>query len=76
MYYFQDPDGNFVEQFQSNAFNSRLWELYLFAVLGERRFYIDRDYPAPSTPCRDAGQRKKRRSDCGRGLFEDSRSNL
>lgn len=55
MYYFQDPDGNFVEQFQSNAFNSRLWELYLFAVLGERRFYIDRDYPAPDYSCRGIG---------------------
>ena len=55
MYYFQDPDGNFVEQFQSNAFNSRLWELYLFAVLGERRFYIDRHYPAPDYSCRGIG---------------------
>jgi hypothetical protein len=55
MYYFRDPDGNFVEQFQSNAFNSRLWELYLFAVLGERRFYIDRDYPAPDYSCRGIG---------------------
>jgi hypothetical protein len=55
MYYFQDPDGNFVEQFQSTAFNARLWELYLFAVLGERRFYIDRDHPAPDYSCRGLG---------------------
>ena len=35
MFYFEDPDGNFVEQFQSTAFNARLWELYLFALLAE-----------------------------------------
>ncbi len=32
MRYYQDPDGNFVEQFQTNAFDARLWELYVFAV--------------------------------------------
>jgi hypothetical protein len=55
MYYFRDPDGNFVEQFQSTAFNARLWELYLFAVLGERRFSVDRDHPAPDYCCRGLG---------------------
>jgi hypothetical protein len=55
MYYFRDPDGNFVEQFQSTAFNARLWELYLFGVLGEGRFYIDRDHPAPDYSCRGLG---------------------
>ena len=45
--YFSDPDGNFVEQFQSTAFNPRIWELYLFAVLAEERCSIDRTYPAP-----------------------------
>ena len=47
MSYFKDPDGNFVEQFQSSAFNARLWELYLFAVLAEERCQIDRTHPAP-----------------------------
>ncbi len=47
MSYFKDPDGNFVEQFQSTAFNARLWELYLFAVLAEERCEIDRSHPAP-----------------------------
>jgi len=47
MSYFKDPDGNFVEQFQSSAFNPRLWELYLFAVLAEERCVIDRSHPAP-----------------------------
>ena len=47
MYYFEDPDGNFVEQFQSTAFNARIWELYLFAVLAEERCSFDRTHPAP-----------------------------
>ena len=47
MHYFEDPDGNFVEQFQSVAFNARIWELYLFAVLAENRCRIDRTHRAP-----------------------------
>ena len=30
---FDEPDGNFVKDFQTTGFNSRLWELYLFAAL-------------------------------------------
>lgn len=30
---FEDPDGNFLEQFQTTGFNSRFFELYLFAYL-------------------------------------------
>lgn len=30
-----DADGNFVEQFQTTAFDARLWELYLFATFTE-----------------------------------------
>jgi hypothetical protein len=33
MHYYEDVDGNFVEQFQSAAFDARFWELYLFALL-------------------------------------------
>ena len=51
MYYFKDPDGNFVEQFQSTAFNARFWELYLFALLAEGRYAVDRDRPAPDYSC-------------------------
>jgi hypothetical protein len=47
MFYFSDPDGNFVEQFQSTAFFARIWELYLFAILAEDRCVIDRTHPAP-----------------------------
>lgn len=47
MNHFEDVDGNFVEQFQTTAFDARLWELYLFAYLREENFLLDRKYNAP-----------------------------
>ena len=47
MNHFEDVDGNFVEQFQTTAFDARLWELYLFAYLKEDHFWLDRTYNAP-----------------------------
>lgn len=35
MRYYQDADGNFVEQFQTTGFDARLWELYLYAAFTE-----------------------------------------
>ncbi|MCW5692306.1 MAG: hypothetical protein KIT48_08075 [Pseudolabrys sp.] len=35
MRFYEDEDGNFVEQFQTVAFDARLWELYLFAAFIE-----------------------------------------
>lgn len=35
MRYHEDVDGNFVEQFQTVAFDARVWELYLFALFAE-----------------------------------------
>ena len=35
-----DHDGNFVEQFQTTGFDSRIWELYLHAYLLDSRFSI------------------------------------
>jgi hypothetical protein len=35
MCFYEDADGNFVEQFQTTAFDARLWELYLFATFNE-----------------------------------------
>jgi ribosomal protein L30/L7E len=35
MRFYKDLDGNFVEQFQTTAFDARLWELYLFATFAE-----------------------------------------
>lgn len=46
-YSFEDPDGNYIEQFQSSGFNPRLWELYLYALFHELDFTINRDYSAP-----------------------------
>ena len=51
MYYFRDPDGNFVEQFQTTGFDARIWELYLFAVLAELRYGVDRSHTAPDFLC-------------------------
>lgn len=47
MPYFIDIDGNFVEQFQSAGFDSRLLELYLNAYLTEEQLFINREHNAP-----------------------------
>ena len=47
MPHFVDVDGNFVEQFQTTGFDSRLWELYLHAYLVEDQFFIERKFHAP-----------------------------
>ncbi len=44
---FDEPDGNFVKDFQTTGFNSRLWELYLFAALVEEGFRLDRSHAQP-----------------------------
>jgi len=44
---FDDPDGNFVEQFQTTGFDSRTFELFLFAMLKERGHAIDRSHARP-----------------------------
>lgn len=46
-YSFEDPDGNYIEQFQSTGFNARLWELYLYALFHELDFDINRKFNAP-----------------------------
>lgn len=46
--HFADIDGNFVDQFQSkNGFDSRLWEIYLFAFFTEEGFLFDRSHYRP-----------------------------
>ncbi|WP_258001060.1 hypothetical protein [Janthinobacterium sp. ROICE36] len=47
MRWYEDPDGNYVEQFQTTGFNTRLWELYLFAMLAEVPFAIERKHSVP-----------------------------
>jgi hypothetical protein len=44
---FSDPDGNFVEQFQTSGFDARTFEIYLFALFKEAGFSIDRSLPRP-----------------------------
>ena len=56
MPYFEDVDGNFVEQFQSAGFDSRFWELYLFALLTEGGYVFDRQFRAPDFMCRGISQ--------------------
>jgi len=50
-YCFEDPDGNYVQQFQTTGFDARLWELFLYAFLNENKFFIDRRFPAPDYLC-------------------------
>jgi hypothetical protein len=50
-YYFEDPDGNFVQQFQSTGFDARFWELYLYAAFAELGYAFDRQHPAPDFHC-------------------------
>lgn len=52
MYWFDDPDGNFIEQFQSTGFDARIWELYLFAALSEMDYKITRPRASPDFFCR------------------------
>jgi hypothetical protein len=44
---FDDPDGNFVEQFQSSGLDARLFELYMYAYLSRSGFEVDRTHQRP-----------------------------
>ena len=44
MRWYEDADGNFVEQFQTTGYDARIWELYLFAAISEAGFKIDRSF--------------------------------
>jgi hypothetical protein len=55
MNYFEDADGNFVQQFQSSGFDARLWELYLYALFTELGYRFDRRHPAPDFHCLGLG---------------------
>ncbi|MFC1453392.1 hypothetical protein ACFLSJ_08630 [Verrucomicrobiota bacterium] len=46
-YALANVDGNFIEDFQSQGFNARLWELYLLAYLHEDLFTVERPKPSP-----------------------------
>lgn len=44
---FQDPDGNFVEQFQTAGFDPRTFEIFLYAFFRSEGHVIDRAHPRP-----------------------------
>ena len=44
---FDDPDGNFLEQFQTTGFDARFFELYLFAYFSRSGYEVDRSHPNP-----------------------------
>lgn len=51
MRWYEDADGNFIEQFQTVGFDPRIWELYLFAALREMNFGISRVHAVPDFCC-------------------------
>ncbi|WP_420996541.1 hypothetical protein ACKI2N_032730 [Cupriavidus sp. 30B13] len=54
MRWYEDADGNFVEQFQTTGFDARLWELYLFAALVESGYIFDKAFAMPDFCARNA----------------------
>jgi hypothetical protein len=51
MRWYEDVDGNFIEQFQSTGFDARVWELYLFAAFVEMGYRMDRSQAVPDFAC-------------------------
>jgi hypothetical protein len=51
MNWYEDVDGNFVEQLQTTGFDSRLWELYLYATFTELGYAFNNEYVAPDFFC-------------------------
>lgn len=44
---FNDPEGNFLEQFQTTGFDARYFELYLFAYFSRSGYGVNRSQPNP-----------------------------
>ena len=51
MRWYEDADGNFIEQFQTTGFNQRIWELYLFALLTENDITFNQKEAIPDFIC-------------------------
>lgn len=47
VYTYVDVDGNYIRSFQTEGFNARLWELYLYVYLHNAGFKIDNRFKAP-----------------------------
>ena len=45
--HFKDPEGNFLEQFQTTGFDARYFELYLFAYFSYSDVIVEREMPNP-----------------------------
>ena len=57
MRWYEDGDGNFVEQFQTEGFDPRIWEVYLFAMLVENGYSVTHPSPAPDFLAESIGRR-------------------
>lgn len=55
MRWYEDIDGNYVQQFQTTAFDARLMELYVFALLVENSFVVRHEGAAPDYLAEDGG---------------------
>ncbi len=53
MRWYEDADGNFIEQFQTTGFDARIWKLYLFALLNESEHILDESFSAPDFVVRE-----------------------
>lgn len=53
---FTDPEGNFLEQFQTIGFDARCFELYLFGYFSRSGFGVDRSHPQPDFIVSKEGQ--------------------
>lgn len=47
MRWYEDRDGNYVQQFQTDGFDARIWELYLWATLVSLDYAAEFPDPAP-----------------------------
>jgi hypothetical protein len=52
---FHDPDGNFVEQFQTTGFDQRTFELFLNELFKSKKIEIDRSHDRPDFILSDGG---------------------
>ncbi len=51
MNWFEDVDNNFIQQFQTTAFDARIWELYLYSAFRQMGFSFDRSFESPDFIC-------------------------
>ena len=54
---FIDNDGNYAKDFQSNNFNSRLWELYLHIYFHNAGLLVENNHAAPDFEVIDFGKK-------------------